>query len=105
MRFVKVLLIAATLLPLVGCASAGHDFDTAHTSDVQKGVQDKAQIRAWFGEPYQSQSVAGHPAGCSERWTYTYAYSDRGGMRTQSKTLVVDFDESGVVCDHAFAQQ
>jgi outer membrane protein assembly factor BamE (lipoprotein component of BamABCDE complex) len=96
---------ALSLALALGCASAGRDFDTTHATDVQKGVQNKDQIRTWFGEPYQAQAITGHPAGCTERWTYTYAYSDRGGMRTQTKTLVVDFDASGTVCDHAFIRQ
>ncbi len=65
----------------------------------------KAQIQGWFGEPFRVETLSGHPAGCTERWTYTYAYSDRGGARTQAKTLVVDFDAGGSVCDHAFVKQ
>ncbi|HEB89002.1 MAG TPA: outer membrane protein assembly factor BamE [Deltaproteobacteria bacterium] len=89
-----------------GCASAGRDFDTTHAADIEKGVQDKAQIRSWFGEPYQvAMPLSGHPLGCMERWTYTYAYSDRGGARTKAKTLIIDFDANGKVCDHAFVKQ
>jgi hypothetical protein len=105
MRLAGLLIAAIALASLAACASAGRDFDTTHVTDVKKGVQNKSQIKAWFGEPHQVQGLSGHPAGCTERWTYTYAYSDRGGMRTTSKTLVVDFDSGGAVCDHAFVQQ
>jgi hypothetical protein len=105
---VRGLLIAAVVAAAVvafGCASAGRDFDTTHVTEIEKGGQNKARIQGWFGEPYRVETLTGHPAGCVERWTYTYAYSDRGGMRTQTKTLVVDFDAAGSVCDHAFVKQ
>lgn len=105
MRLYGILSTLVFALALAACASSGRDFDATHATDVQKGVQDKAQIQAWFGTPSQTQSLSGHPAGCSERWTYVHARSTYGGMETHTKTLVVDFDSDGVVCDHAFVQQ
>ncbi len=105
MRCFRKLVLLAAIVSLVGCAGAGREFDTSHANDVQKGVHDKAQIRAWFGGPYQSTSLSGHPAGCTERWTYTHAWANWGGAQTTARTLVVDFDSEGVVCDHAFVEQ
>jgi hypothetical protein len=85
------------------CAGAGRKWDTTHANDVRDGVQDKAQIETWFGKPYQVQSpLTGHPKGCTERWTYTHAWSNWGGAQTTTNTLVVDFDARGIVCDHAY---
>lgn len=105
---VAPLLLCLSLCLAVGlaaCAGAGRKFDTTHARDVKKGEQDKAQIEAWFGTPYKRENLAGHPAGCTERWTYTHAWSNYGGMQTTVKTLVVDFDEQDIVCDHAYIEQ
>jgi len=103
-RFGPIASIASAMLVLA-CAGAGRKWDTTHANDVQTGVHDKAQVRSWFGEPYQTTALTGHPAGCSERWTYTHAWSNWGGAETTADTLVVDFDGKGVVCDHAYVKQ
>jgi outer membrane protein assembly factor BamE (lipoprotein component of BamABCDE complex) len=105
MRFVRKLILFVSIFALVGCAGAGREFDSTHAKDVQKGVHDKAQIQAWFGAPYQSLTLTGQPAGCTERWTYIHAWSNWGGAQTTTRTLVVDFDSNGVVCDQAFVEQ
>lgn len=87
---------------LVACAGAGRRFDTTHVTDVRKGVQDRATIREWFGEPLRVETLSAHPAGCTERWTYAHAFSSYGGAKTTSESLVVDFDANGLVCDHAY---
>jgi len=91
-------------LALVACAGAGRRFDSTHVADIEKGVQDQARIRAWFGEPVRVQTLSDHPAGCTERWTWVHAFSSYGGTRTTSKSLVVDFDQRGLVCDHAYVE-
>lgn len=90
---------------LASCASSGKQFDTTHVLDVRKGAQDKAQIRAWFGEPHTVQPIAGSKSKCMERWIYTHAYSSWGGAKTKSETLVVDFNKKGKVCDNAYLEQ
>lgn len=94
----------ALCLVLLACAGAGRRFDSTHVTDVEKGVQDEAQIRAWFGDPVRVETLSGHPAGCVERWTYVHAFSSYGGAKTTSKSLIVDFDTQGRVCDHAYAE-
>ena len=89
---------------MLSCATVGKEFDTTHANDVQSGVHDKQQMRAWFGEPHQvTAPLREHPAGCVERWQWTHAHSVAGGS-TESESLVVDFDAQGKVCDHAFSK-
>jgi outer membrane protein assembly factor BamE (lipoprotein component of BamABCDE complex) len=104
MNILQAVAIVA-VLTLVSCASAGKQFDTTHVNDIKKGAQSKDQIRAWFGEPYRVQTISGSPFGCLERWTYTHAFSSWGGTKTQTETLVVDFNESGNVCDNSYLEQ
>lgn len=97
-------LVAVLCLGLLACAGAGRQFDRTHVTDIRKGVQDEDQIRAWFGSPVRVEALSGHPAGCAKRWTYVHAFSSYGGAKTSSKSLVVDFDADGLVCDHAYVE-
>ena len=103
-RLVTVLTVTALFAALSGCASSGRQFDATHVNEVQTGVQDKATVLAWFGEPSQTSAVTGHPGGCIERWIWTYAHAVGFGQVTESHTLVVDFDSKGIVCDHAYTK-
>jgi hypothetical protein len=107
MTFQKPLrtLALVAIIALTACATAGKQFDRTHIRDIKTGVQDKEQIRVWFGEPGQMQQVTGSPAGCIERWIYSHAYSSYGGMKTKAASLVVDFDRNAKVCDHAYVEQ
>lgn len=89
---------------LAACATVGQQYDTTHVNDIKKGTHDKAQITEWFGPPHQTVNpLTNNPAGCVERWQWTYAHSVAGGS-TVSDALVVDFDKDGKVCDNAFSQ-
>src|SRR5262249_2466322 len=85
-----------------GC-TVGVKFDTTHVGDIRRGQHDKSQIASWFGQPLRVDPIVGNPLGCTERWTYTHAFST--GSRTRSETLVVDFGPDARVCDTAFVQQ
>jgi hypothetical protein len=100
-----LLLVSVAIVTVLACAGAGRKWDTTHANDIQNGVHDKTQIRAWFGQPYQMTPVTDHPLACVERWTYTYAWSNWGGAKTSVDTLVVDFDGNDLVCDHAYLKQ
>ncbi len=100
-RWTAAAAMGAALLLAGACGSAGRQWDTTHANEVQRGVQTKADIQRWFGEPYQFQAVTGSPMGCVERWTYVYSHSVAGGS-TVTDTLVVDFDANGTVCDNAY---
>lgn len=107
MKKIRFSVIALCLIfgLVAACATAGRQFDRTHVNDIKKGVHNKETIRNWFGEPYQVTSpLQGHPAGCVERWLYVHAYSSHGGRKTESASLVVDFDRAGKVCDNAFSE-
>ena len=97
----RILIILVLTITMASCASAGRKFDRTHINDIKIGVQDKDQIRAWFGHPYQVVApLSEHPKGCADRWIYTFARAVGFGKVTQSDALVVDFDKEGKVCDH-----
>jgi len=101
----KKLTLLLLFVMMAACASAGKPIDKTHMNDISNGVQDKAQIRQWFGEPYTVKTgLVGHPSGCVERWTYEYAKARGFGNVTYSEILVVDFDPAGKVCDHAYSK-
>jgi outer membrane protein assembly factor BamE (lipoprotein component of BamABCDE complex) len=98
-RFIFALTLGLTVT-ISGCATVGRTFDTTHTAEVQKG-QDQSQNRAWFGQPWVVQPITVHPMGCTARWNYAYAHST-AGIHTTTDVLIVDFDASGKICDHAY---
>ena len=101
----KKLSVLLLILIITACASAGHRINRTHIDDINNGVQNKAQIREWFGEPYTiTTDLIGHPGGCVERWTFEYAKAKGFGNVTYSEILIVDFDTEGKVCDHAFSK-
>lgn len=102
--FKKIVTLLLTVM-LTACATAGNKVNREHIGDIRNGVQNKEQIRAWFGEPYTVKTgLTGHPAGCIERWTFEYAKARGYGNVTYSEVLVVDFDKNGKVCDNAFSK-
>ena len=102
---VRFIFISGSVVTALACAGAGQKWDTTHANDVTNGVHDKAQIQAWFGQPYQKTPITQHPLGCTERWTYTHAWSNWGGAQTNAEALVVDFDAKGIVCANAYVKQ
>lgn len=99
----KIVAVLGLFVFVAACATVGRKFDTTHVNDIVKGQHDKQQITQWFGSPNQTTSpLTGNPAGCVERWQWTYAHSVAGG-RTVSEVLIVDFDAAGKVCDNAFS--
>ena len=101
----KNLSMLLLILTITACASAGHKVDRTHIDDIKNQVQNKAQIREWFGEPYTIKTdLKGHPSGCVERWTFEYATAKGFGTVTSAEILIVDLDTEGKVCDHAFSK-
>jgi outer membrane protein assembly factor BamE (lipoprotein component of BamABCDE complex) len=109
MKMMKKMVVVSVMLMFtvlfVGCASSGKQFDTTHVNDIQKGVHSKADILAWFGEPFSKVPLTGSPMNCVERWTYVYAHAVGFGTVTESRSLVVDFNANGKVCDSAYVKQ
>lgn len=106
-RWLGVLTMALVALSmLAGCASSGRQFNNGRIDAIRNGEQDRGTITAWFGPPLKTEEIPeGHPRRCVERWTYVYAYAAFFGAATQSQTLVVDFDDHGKVCDHAYLEK
>ncbi len=98
--------IAALLagLPLAACATIGEPFDTTHVAELRRGEQDRAQVKAWFGEPHQrTEPRPGETTDCVEHWHYGHADSTAGGT-THSDVLMVGFDAEGRVCEIGYAR-
>lgn len=104
-KTIIVCIVLIVVCVFAGCASSGRQFDTTHVYDIKQGIQDKATILTWFGEPVSKVSLTGSPMGCVERWTYVYAHAVGFGKVTESHSLVVDFNADGKVCDSAYFRQ
>lgn len=91
-----------------GCATVGQNIDEAQTKAIEKNKTTKAQIEQWFGPPTQKSiptDQPGMPAGFKlEQYTYVYS-SSLAGLVNTVKTLVVIFDDTGVVYAHAYAEK
>jgi outer membrane protein assembly factor BamE (lipoprotein component of BamABCDE complex) len=109
MMIMKKIIVVSVMLMLAaflaGCASSGRQFNTTKVNDIKKGVHDKTDILAWFGEPFSKVALTGSSMKCIERWTYVYAHAVGFGTVTESHSLVVDFDATGKVCDSAYVKQ
>jgi outer membrane protein assembly factor BamE (lipoprotein component of BamABCDE complex) len=77
---------------LSGCATAsfetGRRFDASKVSSIQKGQTTKAEILAWFGEPY-SKTVSGEDG---EMWIYLHS---QGTSKAKSMVFTVDVKTEG----------
>jgi len=89
---------------LNGCATVGTDFDATRTSEIVRGETNQRQIENMFGHPTRIQNVSGLPNGAVERYTYQYGHASWGGLKSESKALVVDFDSNKVVVDYSYAE-
>lgn len=95
----SIALAIASGIALQGCILAGRigtPFDTSHMRDIRQGIDDKAKMVAWFGEPYETETLA-LGGTCVDRYRYQYAQPG------QSKVLFVDFDRNGAVCSTTYA--
>ncbi len=80
--------LAAALL--AGCATVGHNFDSASLDWLHEGAT-KAQIEEKLGQPLRVGSDAGVPT-----WTYGY-YEYRLFGESNNKDLVIRFAPDGTV--------
>ena len=94
----RPLLILGALLFLlagtVGCGTVGTDFDIGRAHDIKNGKTTKDEIAQMFGEPFKTGIQNGHPV-----WIYEQNQYKAIGDDT-SKSLIVEFDEKGVVRHH-----
>jgi outer membrane protein assembly factor BamE (lipoprotein component of BamABCDE complex) len=86
----------AAALSLAGCMTVGRDFPAGNVSKLRIGSTSREQVRELFGEPWRTGVEDGQ-----RTWTYgRYRYALLG--TTQTRDLVVRFDEQGVVASYTF---
>jgi outer membrane protein assembly factor BamE (lipoprotein component of BamABCDE complex) len=106
MRYPSIVIAALVAALFAGCASVGTEMNLAQVSQIKKGVTTRAQVEQLFGKP---MSVSLMPDGkVMALWFYTKASSNAENfipvvnlvqtkIDTQTQTLQVYFDASGVV--------
>jgi hypothetical protein len=100
-----LVVVGLAALVAVACATVGRDFDRTNVNNIKPQVHDKAQIKAWFGEPTRVTTTTGGAGGCKEMWIYQHGRSTHGGAKTNAAALAVVFDENGKVCESAYSEQ
>ena len=88
LRFLMVALFCS--LVMAGCGTVGKNFDTAKVKSIKNNATTKAEILDWFGLPYKEGTENG-----GVMWTYQFDKYVAG--KTESKDLVVLFDNNSVV--------
>jgi hypothetical protein len=83
-------------LLVVGCGSMGKDFSSDKVQNIQNNVTTQSEVLDWFGIPFKEGIENTHTM-----WTYQldkyYLFGD-----TQSKDLVILFDENNIVKAYRF---
>lgn len=94
----RPLLILGTLILCLswtlGCGTVGKDFDIGQAQSIENGKTTKEEIAEMFGEPFKTGIQNGYPI-----WIYEQNQYKAVGKDT-SKSLIVEFDQSGVVRKH-----
>ncbi|QOY51987.1 outer membrane protein assembly factor BamE domain-containing protein [Candidatus Sulfurimonas baltica] len=91
-----IFVIATSVLSVGGCARIGTDFKTQNVQEIKIGETTQEQIVAMFGKPWRQGVMDG-----VTQWTYgRYTYRLIG--ETDTKDLVVKFDNSGRVSSYTF---
>jgi outer membrane protein assembly factor BamE (lipoprotein component of BamABCDE complex) len=95
----KPLLILGTLLLCftltLGCGTVGKDFDMGQAQTIENGKTTREDIALMFGEPFKVGVQNSHPIWIYEKSKYKVIGEDT------SKSLIVEFDDKGVVRNHS----
>ena len=95
----RLLLILGTLFLgfswTLGCGTVGKDFDMEQTKTIQNGITTREDIALMFGKPFKVGVQNSHPIWVYEENKYQAVGDD------SSKSLIVEFDDNGVVRNHA----
>jgi hypothetical protein len=75
---------------LAGCGTMGQNFDSSNVKNIKNNNTTKQQVLDWFGLPYKEGTENG-----LLMWTYQFDKYVAGS--TQSKDLVLLFDNNNVV--------
>ena len=80
----------------LGCGTVGKDFDMEQAQTIENGKTTREDIALMFGEPFKVGVQNSHPIWIYERSKYKAIGDDT------SKSLIVEFDDNGVVRNHSF---
>ncbi len=84
------------LLLAIGCGSMGKNFSSEKVQNIQNNVTTQSEVLDWFGVPFKEGIENTHTM-----WTYQFdkwnAFTE-----TQSKDLVILFDENNIVKAYRF---
>lgn len=75
---------------LTGCGTMGQNFDSSNVKNIKNNSTTKQQVLDWFGLPYKEGAENG-----LLMWTYQFDKYVAGS--TQSKDLVLLFDDRNIV--------
>jgi len=89
-RVLLVFLVTLICALLIGCGSLGKNFDTSRVQDIKNNQTTKAEILDWFGLPFK-EGIENNFV----MWTYQYDQYIAG--QTESKDLVILFDNNNHV--------
>ncbi len=79
----------------LGCGTVGKDFDMEQAQTIQNGKTTREDIALMFGEPFKVGVQNSHPIWVYEQNKYRAIGDDT------SKSLIVEFDDKGVVRNHS----
>ncbi len=94
----QLLILGASLLCFsmaLGCGTVGKDFDIEQAQTIQNGKTTREDIALMFGEPFKVGVQNSHPIWIYERNKYRVIGAG------SSKSLIVEFDDKGVVQNHS----
>ena len=95
-RFISTFAAAGAAAVLFACMTVGRDFPAQQVAKLHIGKTTQAQVRGLFGTPWRQGVEDGQ-----RTWTYGhYHYALLGS--TQTRDLVVRFDEHDVVASYTF---
>lgn len=97
-RILRLAVVFAAVAAVAGgCATVGHEFPSSGVSEIRMGQTTQQQVKALFGDPWRTGVEDGRPT-----WTYgRYRYKLFG--ETQTKDLIVRFDEQSRVHSYTFS--
>ena len=92
----RKLLLCAVAALAVGCMTVGEDFAVGKVTHLKLGETSQQDVRQMFGDPWRTGLEDGQ-----RTWTYGYyKYNVLGA--SQTRDLVIRFDERGVVRSYTF---
>ncbi len=95
-RILAALAAATAAALLVACVTVGRDFPAQRVAKLDIGQTTQEQVRGLFGTPWRTGVEDGQ-----RTWTFGhYRYTLLGN--TQTRDLVVRFDDRGIVASYTF---